>query len=245
MDINLLSNKYLAQFDRQCYLKIVQCTFKAKCKAAGVILKKTARTSGKSHVFFQRLPLLPSVIHHQVCTLSEPVGSLIHAATCRNVNKTKPLLLPCQSALLSTQFTIRSFKRCSYLAVHSIWRRLGWSRISSVLPLLSDVKDKQVSGRGGRRRPVWMAADCKDYLLYDSHFGFASFCLPLFFFIGFRISLAFSTCMPHYFLKVGPVNTEIALEDKLLGRASFVPDYFRKSLALFCNNNVKYATGLE
>lgn len=86
-----------------------------------------------------------------------------------------------------------------------------------------------------------MAADCKDYLLYDSH----SLCLSLFFSIGFLFSLAFSPCMPHYFLKVGPVNTEIALEDKLCGRASFVPYYFRKSLALFCNNNVKYTTGQE
>lgn len=34
---------------------------------------------------------------------------------------------------------------------------------------------------------------------------------------GFLISYVFSTCMPHYILKVNPINTEITLEDKLLG----------------------------
>lgn len=31
----------------------------------------------------------------------------------------------------------------------------------------------------------------------------------------------FPTCMPHYILKVNPINTEITLEDKLLRRAFF------------------------
>lgn len=38
---------------------------------------------------------------------------------------------------------------------------------------------------------------------------------------GFLISYVFSTCMPHYILKVNPINTEITLEDKLLRRGSF------------------------
>lgn len=33
---------------------------------------------------------------------------------------------------------------------------------------------------------------------------------------GFLISYVFSTCMPHYILKVNPINTEITLEDFFL-----------------------------
>lgn len=48
-------------------------------------------------------------------------------------------------------------------------------------------------------------------------------CLPLTLVLtGFLISNVFSTCMPHYILKVNPINTEITLEDKLLRGAFFV-----------------------
>lgn len=57
---------------------------------------------------------------------------------------------------------------------------------------------------------------------------------------GFLISNVFSTCMPHYILKVNPINTEITLEDKLLRRAFLGgPDYHcMESLASFCIDNV-------
>lgn len=44
---------------------------------------------------------------------------------------------------------------------------------------------------------------------------------------GFLISYVFfPTSMPHYILKVNPINTEITLEDKLLRKAFFFrPDY--------------------
>lgn len=50
-----------------------------------------------------------------------------------------------------------------------------------------------------------------------------SFALPFSYSRPLWIShfLYFSTCMPHYILKVNPINTEITLEDKLLGRAIF------------------------
>lgn len=41
---------------------------------------------------------------------------------------------------------------------------------------------------------------------------------------GFLISCVFSTCMPHYILKVNPTNAEITLEDKLPRGLSFWPD---------------------
>ena len=41
---------------------------------------------------------------------------------------------------------------------------------------------------------------------------------------GFLISYVFSTCMPHYILKVNPTNAEITLEDKLPRGLSFWPD---------------------
>lgn len=68
-------------------------------------------------------------------------------------------------------------------------------------------------------------ADCRDDLLYDSHFGFLSLPVSFFFLclsltivlvLAFSFSMFFSTCMPHYILKVNPINTEITLEDKLL-----------------------------
>lgn len=87
-------------------------------------------------------------------------------------------------------------------------------------PVLQTMSDVKGTGAGGHGRPVWMA-DCRDDLLYDSLFGFLSLpaslvpSLPLL--GGFLISHVFSTCMPHYILKVNPINTEITLEDKLPG----------------------------
>ena len=110
-----------------------------------------------------------------------------------------------------------------------IRRWLRRPRISSVSSQLCQMWRTQVTGGGGHRRPVWMAADWRDYLLYDSHFGFlpppTSSRLPCFslapVLTGFLISYVFSTGMPHYILKVNPINTEITLEDKLLRRGSF------------------------
>lgn len=40
--------------------------------------------------------------------------------------------------------------------------------------------------------------------------------------LDFSFPMFFSTCMPHYILKVNPINSEITLEDKLLRRAFFL-----------------------
>lgn len=99
-------------------------------------------------------------------------------------------------------------------------------------PVLQTMSDVKGTGAGGHGRPVWMA-DCRDDLLYDSLFGFLSLpvSLPLssppsLSLADFSFPMFFSTCMPHYILKVNPINTEITLEDKLPGVFfSFPPDY--------------------
>lgn len=91
------------------------------------------------------------------------------------------------------------------------------SYFQHILPTMSEVKG---SGAGGHGRPVWVAG-CKDDLLYDSRIGIFFLSLSLLSLTvtlsGFLISYGFFfTCMPHYILKVNPINTEITWEDKLL-----------------------------
>lgn len=68
----------------------------------------------------------------------------------------------------------------------------------------------------------WQAAEMTYFMTPTSVFFLSSFLSPSLCHSltvipsGFLISYVFSTCMPHYILKVNPINTEITWEDKLL-----------------------------
>ncbi len=96
------------------------------------------------------------------------------------------------------------------------------SYFQRVLPTLSDVKDVGhwwwrsqeacLDGRLWRLLTLWLP-------LWISLPPCLSASPSLPFSLDFSFPMFFSTCMPHYILKVNPINTEITLEDKLLRRA--------------------------
>lgn len=72
-----------------------------------------------------------------------------------------------------------------------------------------------------------------DFSRSPSLLFFPCLSLTLVLVLVFSFSMFFPTCMPHYILKVNPINTEITLEDKLLTQAFFglITTQFQASFA--------------